>query len=81
MVISSPGVPSPFVAVTLLLAPVALLAWGRMIKAHDRLTPSRAAAKVLLGIAQAWIATVAISVVFYVYWFRELVGVIKDLFP
>jgi len=65
----------------LLLGPVALLAWGRMIKAHDHLTPSRAAAKVLLGIALAWITTVAISVVFDVYWFRELVGVIKDLFP
>lgn len=65
----------------MLLGPVALLAWGRMIKVHDHLTPSRAAAKVLLGIALAWIATVATNVVFYVYWFRELGGVIKGLFP
>ena len=59
---------------------MALLVWGRMIKAHDRLTASRAAAKVLLSIVLAWIATVAINVVFYVYWFRRLVDTLQQAF-
>ena len=57
-----------------------LLVWGQMIKEHDHLTPSRAASKVLLGIALAWIAAMAINVVFYVYWFRQLVGAFQEAF-